>query len=434
MSCKSPQYETELASMAERSLASERSGAGGASRITASQLNSHPAQSLRAVQRGLARMQDIPWVLQCNHGVGDEMASAKANGERFDRKDKISVDKYRKLIMLASEQNNQKAKAELASYRKFEITSDVMAAPWAMSAFQVVPLRMDELPLIERPQSRNLNSFTVTSCSIDGSVERMQWESTKAVETLEMGYISTPRVEYKLVDLQRGDVSQVDAVNWRLVYDLEMKMDTLARANIDSIAVASGLRATMSLHPLVIAANIPDKNYLDLSGYASPSAAGVLDILKLKAILLHINQFGSAGGADVPIQIANINVSPQNVRDPWDFIDLVSGWNGGAVQPVNTVPKGVREQIFNTGMMTQAWGNSFSWTPNAQLDKGEMYITTTEPLGWVFTKPEFDRMLVWDESNSPDHAERRMGEVMYQKTVKFVMPDEWRYRVVKVKL
>jgi hypothetical protein len=63
-----------------------------------------------------------------------------------------------------------------------------------------------------------------------------------------------------------------------------------------------------------------------------------------------------------------------------------------------------------------------------------MYITTTEPLGWVFTKPEFDRMLVWDESNSPDHAERRMGEVMYQKTVKFVMPDEWRYRVVKVKL
>lgn len=406
-------------------------------KVTASPLKYSADGYIGAVRSGEIAADSVPWMLPYNKQEIDESRQEFLEG-RFNRRDAGDLAAYRKLIKdagqaMADQDNANPAIRELAEYRTFEITNDVLATPWSLSAFMTIDLSPDELPLIERPRGFNLQQFTVRSTALDGSTVRGQWRTTKSVEGIEMEYISTDRIEYQLIDLQQGDVSQVDDVNTRLQYDLEMHIDGLAKDNIDAAKMTSGLRDLLSLHPKIDVDNLPDTNYLDLNAL-HPGNDNVLTIAKLKTILDHVSKFGSAGGADQPISISTIFISPQNIRDPWDFVDLVSGFSGGNPQPKDTVLTSVREQIFNTGMITNAWGHTFSWTPNAQLAKGKMYVLTSQPLGWQFTKTVFDKMLKWDESVSPTHADRNIGEVLFKKAMKFYVPDVWRHRVVIIDL
>lgn len=398
-----------------------------------------PRQQIERVRNGSLELASVPWILPGNRGVV-EAASRNLNEGRFDRSNREDVQRYRELIVKSNSGDQRdpevlKARTELASYRTFELNNDVMATPWAMSAFQQVNLNPDEQPLIERPRSRNLQRFTVTSVGINGGTRQAQWRTTKSAETAEIELLATERVQYQIMDLQQGDVSQLDAINRELQYDMERKLDTLAKTNLDAAKVVSGLRDTLSIDADVTAANIPDTNYLDLDT-AYPGNAGVLTLPKLKAILLHVSKFGSAGFADQPISISNIMMSPQNLQDPWDFTDLVyAAFDGsGDVAPSDTVPQSVRDDIFRTGMMTSAWGHNFAWTPNSQLAKGKMYVLTGQPIGWAFMKPVFDRMLEWNEQNSADHADLNQGEVMWKKAISFYTVDVWQYRVVIIDL
>lgn len=358
---------------------------------------------------------------------------------RFNVRDREDLERYRNLLRQAgaSTRENWSAMQELADYRMFELNYDVMASPWALAPFSMVNLQPDELPLITIPRSRNLQRFDVYSIGIDGESERQQWRSTKDIIQMEMEMLSTDKVRYRLYDLQTGDVNESDAIQRELRYDLDMKLDTLALAQIDAGKTASGLRSILSLHPKIVAANIPDTNYLNLNGV---DTAGELSVGKLRTIIGHIAMFGSAGQADEQFQITNIQVSPQNLQDPWKFVSQVSGWDTTATtpvmetNPVNTVPEFVREQVYNSGMFTNAWGYNFSWTPNPQLAKGKMYVFTNKPIGWLFTKTEYDKMLQWDDRTSPDFAERNYGEMMFKKALKFYCPDIWKQRYLIVDL
>lgn len=378
------------------------------------------------VRTGDAEVANIPLVLPCNRKpIQDSLKRLREN--RFDRSNPQDVAEYSSLLRRSV--TNDDIAEEVAEYRTFELVNDVMAAPFALAAFQNVNLSSSEMPLIIRPRSRNLQRFTVKTIGQDGGAESDQWRTTKSAEQLELEMISTPKVEWPLIDLEQGDVSQADAVDQELRYEMEMKIDQLALANIDGAKTVSGLRDELNIHPLVDVNNIPDTNYLDLSS-VSP---GVLTIDKLKQILLHMALFGSAGGADLPFVISNIFLSPQNLRDSWDFIDLVSGLTGvGVEDPALTVTTSVREQIFATGQMTSAWGYSWSWTPNTQLAKGKMYITSSQPLGWFFTKTELDRTISW--SDQPDNIERNLAEMLLRRAIGFYVPSLWKSRVLIVDL
>jgi hypothetical protein len=151
---------------------------------------------------------------------------------------------------------------------------------------------------------------------------------------------------------------------------------------------------------------------------------------KLKQILNHIALLQSAYATEGLVPTA-IMMSPQNVRDAWDFVSLVSGVAGNEpVLPKNTVPNSVREQIFATGGISNAWGMSLRWVPNSQIAKGKMYVFFNKPLGWMFTKTSLDRVLTWDESNSPDHAESNTGELLWKRVLRFYVPDLFKHRIV----
>ena len=406
----------------------------------------HPASAFQRMKAGELEIANVPYILPDNHSqISSSIASFRENS--FQRNKQEDLARYKRLIQKSvgigatSEEEQKVASRELAAYRVFELTADVLASPWCMSAFQQINLSSDEIVMIKRPASFNLNGFTVRSVSLNGYAYQERWETTAQAEFILMEMLGTDGVRLPLRDLQRGDISQVDAADAKLKYDMTIKMDTLAKTNIDAAKQTSGLRALLNIHPSVVAANIPDTNYLDLSD-AAYGTSGKITLPKIKAILSHISRFGSAGGADVPISIKNIMMSPQNIQDPWDFIDLVSGWDtsgeswgGPAVDnPLHVVPSAVRDQIFQTGAITNAWGHTFNWTPNSQLGAGKMYITTNQPLGWHFTKTEFDRMIRFDETNSKDHMMNDEVEFFYKKTSKFYVPDLWKNRILIVDL
>lgn len=388
--------------------------------------------SLRLLSDGTVRPDQISFMQPCNF-VETASNLEILKKKRFDRRNKEHLKRYQELLKAAAASNSGDMTAwnELAAYRMFELTYDVMASPWAQAAFQIVNLADDELPLIEKPRSRNYQRFTVQNISIDGETTRNQWRSTKDIIQMEMEMLATEKVSYRLMDLQVGDVNESDAIKRELQYDLDMKVDALALANIIAGKAVSGLRALLKMHPNIVSDNVPDKNYLDLTG----SDAGKFTVAKLKTILAHIAMFGSAGGADEQFSIRNIQVSPQNLQDPWDFVSLVSGYDASDAaidDPRNTVPETVREQVYNTGMFTNAWGNRFSWTPNPQLAKGKMYVFTNKPIGWLFFKRGLDKMLSWDDRTHPDYAERNYGEMMFKKAIKIYMPDVWAQRYLIV--
>lgn len=392
--------------------------------------------SIYDVRNGSLSPSSLAFALPQNRQELASLLQARKNG-RFDlhnTDDRKTFSAFLKKAANARLDDAESAKAwtELSEYRKFEFQTDILASPWALAAFQIVNLKDDELPLIIYPRSRNLQRFTVMSVSIDGQATRDQWISAKDMLQVEMEMLSTPRVRYRLMDLQTGDVNEYSAIQRELQYDMDMKIDDLAKTNIDAIAMTSGLRDLLSIDSRIPVANIPDANSLDLSGV---DTAGELSIGKLKSILAHLSMFQYAGGALEPFTISNIQISPQNISDIWDFVSLVSGIDANYPQlPADTVPDSVREQVFRTGTFTNAWGHTFSLTPNPRLAKGAMYVFTTQPVGWALQKPGMDKVLNWDERVSPTYAEENYGETLMRKAFKIFMPDSWRQRICIVTL
>lgn len=369
-----------------------------------------------------ASVLNVPWMLHENRiKLNREIAAYRE--ARFNPAIPEEAADYQALIRASA--TDRIANKEMAAYRQFVLLNEVIASKFAFGAFQQVTLGADELPIIVKPKKKQY--FNVRYMGNDGQARRDQWQDSRSATLLEMRRLSTDKIEYPLFDIQTGRIEVQNEINAQLKWDMDFKLDVLAQAQLDANITASGLRSLLSLHPLIIAANVPDKNYLDLTGTGT---AGVFDITKLKMILEHIASWGVDGiTPDGGFTIQSIIISPQNMRDQWDFVDLVSGFTGGAYQPDNVVPEMVREQIFNTGVMNQAWGYSWNTIPNARLDKGRLYVFSNKPVGWFFTKPEFDQVITWD---GPDFQERNEGHVVYNKVVQFVMPDLWLHHYIVV--
>lgn len=370
------------------------------------------------------------WMLPHNQDRwAREQASARAN--RFDwRRNAAHREAYSNLIRESTERTPRglEKRLELNAYREFELLNEMVAIPFAMGPFQSINLSADEMPLLTFPKARQY--FNVRFIGQDGGPRQDQWRDDKTIEQIDLRMVSTDRIEFPLFDLRQGRVNPLARINDQLRFDMEMKIDSLALAEIDAAKTTSGLRDLLNLHPRIVQANVPDTNYLNLNGVGS--SPGVLTIEKWKRILAHINSFGPGIDPDRSIQINAVIMSPQNMRDQWDFIDLVSGFSGvGTVQPADTVLTSVREEIFNTGVLQHAWG--YTWTAqfNGMLPKGKMYIFTNQPLGWFFTKTEFDQLFIWD---GPDQQEMNFGQVQWRRAFNFVVPDLWKHRIVIVDL
>jgi len=390
----------------------------------------------RAVQDPTVKTFDtsgLTWMLHHNREkLAKELASA-VDGRYHWRVNPTHRSELAAL-MQASEGDREKSK-ELASYRTFEITTDLMPGPFAGAGFQSINLSADEMPQIITPQSRQY--FNVYWMGQDGGTKRAQWRTMREAESLEIALLNSDKVEYPLVDLQRGDVNQFDKVNTQLRWDMDWKIEKLALESMLANRQLSGMRAKLNVHPDIIQDNIPDSNYLDLTNVATYGADGVWTLARLKALLRYFAMWGYTAGADPdgPIQLKSMIMSPLNAQDAWDYVDLVSGFDSsgtfGKSNPVDTVSTAQRDAIMsNGGLMQSAWGHSWTTQFNARIIKGRLYAMTNQPIGWQFTKTDWDKTFEWKDD--VDHVIQNMGEIMMRKAISFVQPELWGYRYLIV--
>ena len=368
------------------------------------------------------------WMLDCNSRR--ILQSIQDSAEGFYNWRDNANDRAELASMMQQAYDDAQAAKELASYRQFEVTSDLLAIPFALTAFQSINLSADELPQIITPKARQY--FTVRYMGQDGGARQDQWRTTRSAEEIEMRAISTDKIEYPLLDLQQGNVNEFDKINAQLRFDMEMKIDELAKAMLDAGVVTSGIKDLLNIHPRINQTNIPDDNYLDLTSTGTYGTAHVLTIQRIKAILARMSMWGFGLDPDGPVRIKSMIMSPLHARDSWDYVDNVTGWNTtGESNPVNTVPRDTRNSIFAGGsMVTSAWGYNWNNIFNTQLAAGRLYVLTNQPVGWYFTKTNYDRMIEWKDQ--PDNIEQNQAQVLYRKALQFHMPDLWAYRFLVV--
>lgn len=390
--------------------------------------------SLREARDSHQSLEDLgglDWILKDNRKRLLKAQEIASKGFYDWRNKKSDREELAAMLVESEADPRGKTAKEVASYRQFVIDSDLLATPFALGAFQSINLSADELPQIVTPKARQY--FNVRYIGQDGGARQDQWRTARQAAELEVNAIATDKIEYPLIDLQQGDVNEFDKINAQLRFDMEMKIDELAKSNLDAGLVTSGLRDLLNIHPRINVNNIPDDNYLDLTNTGTYGTANVLTIQRLKAILARLSMWGFGLDPDGPVRIKSMVMSPQHARDSWDFVNLVSGWNnsGGETNPQNTIPTGLRERIFSGGgMVNSAWGYSWQNIYNTQLDRGRLYVMTNLPVGWYFTKTSFDRMIEWKDE--PDNVEQNMGQVMYRKALRFYMPTLWAYRYLIV--
>lgn len=392
---------------------------------------------VQAASDGQSYVPDFQWMLPMNRQKIRKEIEISSRDRYNWRTNPQHYQELKEKLMASADITNREARMEMASYRRFELTSDLLATPFALSAFQSINLSNDELPMMVTPPARQY--FDVRWIGNDGGARQAQWTRQSSATISDMRTLATDKVEYPLMDIQEGDINTSAMVDQELRFSMEMKIEDLARASMDAGIITSGLRDILNIHPRINQNNIPDSNYLDLTG-AGYGTQGYLTMERLKAILYHISLWTAGVTSDGPFAMSSMIMSPQNRRDSWDYTDIVTGWDssakpwdmnggtenrvgaGGYANPKNTVTKEQRDMIFSTGNhIASAFG--FNWLNqyNSRLDRGRLYVTTTKPIGWYFQKTGMDKHIVWD--GEPDNIEQNLGQAMYMKVLAFYMPE-----------
>jgi len=291
--------------------------------------------------------------------------------------------------------------------------------------------------IINRHIDRN---FTVTKLGQNGGAPKKQVVERQTNLQILMERLVTPEYEFPLYNLQVGKEEELENAQKRITYELALKLDFLAKAIIDATVKTSGLRATLNLHPSIQSANIPDANDLDLSGV---NTATKWDVEKFKRVLDYVARFTADTSDDLgDLRVKAFFIPSPNLRDIWDFVSLVSAYDGtsgnppsGVVaDPKNTVPSEERLAIYRSGKLEQMFGYKFAIVPRNTLVSGsnnQNYVSTNLPIGYFWTKPSQDSVVL---DNSPKMQKANKNSIFMSKTIQMAAMSEWTKNCLRVKV
>jgi hypothetical protein len=236
---------------------------------------------------------------------------------------------------------------------------------------------------------------------INGGNPMMQMSEGIMDYPLLFQFWATPVYEFPIFNLQTGPMNYLNAAIARLTYELGLQLDKIALAMLKANKVASGLRNMLSLHPSIVAANIPDGNYLDLS--ALPPT-GKWSVEKIKRILDYAVRFTTdvqpleGGDLSGPMEVLAVHCSSQRMRDVWDLAEIVAVIGTDVTgeprspqtAPTQTIDRDTRGAIWKSGKLESFLGRPFTLVPNNRLAGDEVYVAMNRAAGVLHSKPSFD--------------------------------------------
>jgi hypothetical protein len=337
------------------------------------------------------------------------VALLKPRIEALEKARASVTDKQRVAFMQKAANDPDLASAQAAAnIERIEVYT--YPQTWATSFFEMKPLAHDEQPFIlTTKRDRGLRANWLGQ---NGGIVRQTFAATTTIN-LQMKRVSSDEFEYPVLDLDWGRLTMRDQELRRAERSLAFKIDADCKAALDASYLASGLRLALNLDPHIVAANIPDKNYFDLSAVAP---VGHLGQEKLKRILQYFDMLSSDvldpdandGFGAGPIVPVNIFMSGLQKRDIYDFADLVAliAGSSGPDAPQETVTHQTREEIFRTGKLMNAWGKPINFVTKNTLASGRLYISTNRPVGWMYDKADFQTSGVLPQSESQRRGNR----------------------------
>lgn len=330
---------------------------------------------------------------------------------------------------------NPEVAHEICAARLIKISNDVLAHTFALSFLELVSLGDSEWPVIV---NRHIDkNFKITKLGQNGGAPKKQLVERQTTLQLLMERISTEEYEFPLYNLQVGSTDELNECSARQVYEMTLKLDVLARAILDATAIASGLRATLNLHPSIIAANIPDANYLDLSTIGT---SGQWNVEKIKRILDYCARFSADTSDDLgDTTVKAIYLPSTQKRDFWDMCELVSAYSGyagaaptGVVSdPNQTIPHEARMEIWRSGKLESMFGYSFAIVTRNTIAAPYSYVSTNRPMGYFFQKPSQDS---YHLDNSSKMIKANKNSIWSAKTIQMAAMSEWTKNFLRVKV
>lgn len=274
--------------------------------------------------------------------------------------------------------------AQFHSIRLIE-TNTIIPASTNFSRF------FETVTLADNEQAELINSAGIeTSFSYvgDGNKPRVQnVDKDTTTSFINMKNLSTERVRYPLVDLQRGRIDEIHKATLDLANDWAGQLDLMCYTLLSAAASAGGAYGAFTTtgtksartymlknSSRIVTANLPSTNDITVG---SPTSSTYFDIATLKAIVKYASQWGSYG-----------LVPTGEIIVPSIDVDGIT--NG--ISTIATLLNPVGEQILLNGWFGLSYlGVNWRFVPDNTLATGTCYPIFNKPVGKLFLKPGLDK-------------------------------------------
>ena len=231
--------------------------------------------------------------------------------------------------------------------------------------------------------------------------------------TLPLGMVTSDIVKVPKRSLLQGQIDKSEEMNEDLAYSVVDKLDDMAWEALTA-AIGAFDDNVFILDPKI--KNAPTTNDLDFSA----ACDGKITKDFYKGIMDHF--------ARLNLKIFNVDIPAVRLQDHLDWVS-VSGDDIGAQE---TIPSNVQAKIWESGGLNLGAGWIPKISPTNVLEgeeSGSIYcwVTATEPVGFMYTKPELDY-------TKTDDRDPVFYESHTVKTVTFAVPAPMRIRVARVKI
>jgi len=369
---------------------------------------------------------------------GNQLPFDAANREFLTALASASANPKEQAELILAAQTDPEKRKMLASLRVEQTNNFVFAeSTIGASFFEVQTLGPSDEPAYT---NYSKNEVRMGYMGEDGSPDTVRVVKAESNGKPALRLLTTPWVQYKTMDLYKGDVSAIAKsqfdINRDLTFNFDRELFKLLTASIASggafgpfgYETANGdpLTGTKNKatrvylpHSGIKTVHLPTTNDLDLTGTAKATAtvSGVANVVKnpgsvattafgvpvLRAILQYANSWANVlpeGGRLVP--------SGEVIVPASDIIAIAE-----ALAPTaNASAQDLQEQVNANGYMGLSYlGTNWRFIPDITIDKGTCYPRFNQLPGIVWRKPVYDKEYV--EANLPEHWEKRCQQMAY---------------------
>lgn len=332
--------------------------------------------------------------------LGDGVNRVSLNGRLKEHFDAIAGATLKDLenVAKADDAARDRSGKERSSHNGLRIiTTENWLLPnsiFAATFFETVSLQPDEQPLYRKKTKAEIPIYTYGKNGKPGRVTLQDTDYFANGTPIPMKFLKSARVEYRIEDVNRGNLRDAALETFDLGADMAAKVDLEAFTFANTAAYtasfdftnAAKVERVVNAHSRVNVANFPVGNLVT-------AGADPVLLTLLRGIKDYCARFaGVLPGGDL-MPTGRIFIAPKDIDRIWGQNDLTG---------VSAAKSKLGEQVQAEGWTSFHFlGTDWMLVPDNTLapattsaNSGSMYVQLNKPIGTLFLKPSMDREIV----------------------------------------